>query len=399
MPLWMAMLDALRPAGAPLTPRIIIGLVIGFFGVALLIGPGEFLGGQPVHTLGALVLLGAALSWSIGTVYGRSTRGRSTPLQETMMRLLTGGGFLLLGSFIFGEGQRFDPTAVSLRSLLSLGYLVVFGSIVTFSAFTWLLSHMNPARLGTYAYVNPVVALLIGWGIGSRADEPAHPGDRSSRPLVGGARPQETEVRADRGLPHRGRRRRRLPTTYRIKGGLTMIARIWHGFTPTSKADAYNKIVETTGIHDLRKTEGNRGAWTFRRIEGDVAHFIVLSMWDGMESIKRFAGPEPQKSVLLPGGRRLPPRPLPERRALRGGGRRARLARRLHEEVAMNRRWPARLDVDDRPVATTLISGAAIVALMLLSACAAEPTGGDSGAGRPCEAQPRPGRLCRRALR
>jgi drug/metabolite transporter (DMT)-like permease len=167
MPLWMAMLDSLRPAGAPLTPRIIIGLVIGFFGVALLIGPGEFLGGQPVHTLGALVLLGAALSWSIGTVYGRSTRGRSTPLQETMMRLLTGGGFLLLGSFIFGEGQRFDPAAVSQRSLLSLGYLVVFGSIVTFSAFTWLLSHMNPARLGTYAYVNPVVALLIGWGIGA----------------------------------------------------------------------------------------------------------------------------------------------------------------------------------------------------------------------------------------
>ncbi len=85
------------------------------------------------------------------------------------MRLLTGGGFLLLGSFIFGEGQRFDPAAVSLRSLLSLGYLVVFGSIVTFSAFTWLLSHMNPARLGTYAYVNPVVALLIGWWIGAEA--------------------------------------------------------------------------------------------------------------------------------------------------------------------------------------------------------------------------------------
>ncbi len=167
MPLWMAVLDALRPGGARLTARIIVGLVVGFLGVALLIGPGDFLGGQPIHTFWALILLGAALSWSIGTVYGRSTKGRSTPLQETMMRLLTGGGFLLLASFIFGEGQRFDPAAVSLQSILSLGYLVVFGSIVTFSAFTWLLSHMNPARLGTYAYVNPVVALLIGWGIGS----------------------------------------------------------------------------------------------------------------------------------------------------------------------------------------------------------------------------------------
>jgi len=169
MPLWMAMLDALRPTGAPLTPRIVIGLVIGFCGVALLIGPGDFLGGEPVHTVGALVLLGSALSWAIGSVYGRSTRGRSTPLQETMMRLLTGGGLLLLGSFLSGEGQRFDPGAVSWRSLLSLGYLVLFGSIVTFSAFTWLLNHMNPARLGTYAFLNPVVALLIGWGIGAES--------------------------------------------------------------------------------------------------------------------------------------------------------------------------------------------------------------------------------------
>ncbi len=79
-----------------------------------------------------------------------------------------------------------------------------------------------------------------------------------------------------------------------------MIARIWHGTTPASKADAYNKIVERTGIDALRKTEGNRGAWTFRRIEGDVAHFIVLSMWDGLESIKRFAGPEPQIAFYYP---------------------------------------------------------------------------------------------------
>jgi drug/metabolite transporter (DMT)-like permease len=169
MPLWMAMLDALRPAGSPLTPRIVIGLVIGFLGVALLIGPGDFLGGEPVHAVGALVLLGGALSWSIGSVYGRSTRGRSTPVQETMMRLLTGGSLLILGSFLAGEGQRVELAAVSMRSLLALGYLVVFGSIVTFTAFTWLLSHMNPARLGTYAYVNPVVALLLGWGIGAEA--------------------------------------------------------------------------------------------------------------------------------------------------------------------------------------------------------------------------------------
>ena len=79
-----------------------------------------------------------------------------------------------------------------------------------------------------------------------------------------------------------------------------MIARIWHGFTPASKADAYNRVVESTGIRDLRKTIGNRGAWTFRRIEGDVAHFIVLSMWDGIEAIKRFAGPEPQKAFYYP---------------------------------------------------------------------------------------------------
>ncbi len=79
-----------------------------------------------------------------------------------------------------------------------------------------------------------------------------------------------------------------------------MIARLWHGTTPASKADSYAEIVEKTGIAALRKTEGNRGAWSLRRIDGDVAHFIVLSMWDGMEAIKRFAGPEPEKAVYFP---------------------------------------------------------------------------------------------------
>jgi heme-degrading monooxygenase HmoA len=79
-----------------------------------------------------------------------------------------------------------------------------------------------------------------------------------------------------------------------------MIARLWHGTTPASKADAYGEVIAKTGIRDLRKTEGNRGAWTFRRIEGDVAHFIVLSMWDGMEAIERFAGPDPQKAFYYP---------------------------------------------------------------------------------------------------
>jgi len=79
-----------------------------------------------------------------------------------------------------------------------------------------------------------------------------------------------------------------------------MIARIWHGITPAAKADAYNTVVDRTGIRDLRKTEGNRGAWAFRRIEGDTAHFIVLSMWDGMDAIKRFAGADPQKAFYYP---------------------------------------------------------------------------------------------------
>ena len=79
-----------------------------------------------------------------------------------------------------------------------------------------------------------------------------------------------------------------------------MIARLWHGTTLASKSDAYTEIVEKTGIDAYRKTAGNRGAWILRRIDGDVAHFLVLSMWDGMEAIKRFAGPEPEKAVYYP---------------------------------------------------------------------------------------------------
>jgi drug/metabolite transporter (DMT)-like permease len=113
---------------------------------------------------GVVVLLGA-LSWSAGSIYSRTARLPAAPRLATALQMLWGGGFLLLVGGVAGEWARFDPGATSLRSLLALAYLVVFGSLIAFAAYIWLLGVTSAARVATYAYVNPVVALLLGWAL------------------------------------------------------------------------------------------------------------------------------------------------------------------------------------------------------------------------------------------
>ena len=115
--------------------------------------------------LGAGALLLAALSWTIGSLYSRHARLPKSVLTATAMEMIGGGALLWLVGLAGGEGSRLDLSSVSTRSLLSLGYLIVFGSLIGFSAYVWLLHATTPARVSTYAYVNPVVALLLGWAL------------------------------------------------------------------------------------------------------------------------------------------------------------------------------------------------------------------------------------------
>lgn len=162
VPMWMVLLEWLRPGGTRPSLRTVIGLVVGFVGIVVLVGPGAAAGGS-VDLVGAgFVMLGSA-AWAAGSIYSRGAALPTNALLATGMEMLWGGVLLTIAGTLTGEWGRFDPAAVSTQSLLAYLYLVVFGSLVGFTAYIWLLGVSTPARVSTYAYVNPVVAVLLGW--------------------------------------------------------------------------------------------------------------------------------------------------------------------------------------------------------------------------------------------
>ncbi|HYJ78734.1 MAG TPA: drug/metabolite exporter YedA, partial [Longimicrobiaceae bacterium] len=168
VPLWMVLLEWRAGRVRP-RPGVFAGLVLGFAGVAILMGPGQLLGGRGVHPVGAVVLVLASLSWAAGSVYSRRAPLPASQFLGTGMEMLAGGALLLLAGTVAGEWARLDLAAVTPRSWLAFLYLIVFGSGVGFTAYIWLLRHVSIAKVATYAYVNPVVAVLLGWALAGEA--------------------------------------------------------------------------------------------------------------------------------------------------------------------------------------------------------------------------------------
>jgi drug/metabolite transporter (DMT)-like permease len=164
-PLWMVLLGAILPGGSRPSRRTLAGVAIGLAGVWLLAGTGREIGGGRLSFFSVAVVLLATLSWTAGSLYSRRAKLPSDPILGTGMEMLTGGALLLLASTVAGEWGQIDLAAISLRSGLALAYLVVFGSMVAFTAYLWLLRHTTPTRAATYAYVNPVVAVVLGWAL------------------------------------------------------------------------------------------------------------------------------------------------------------------------------------------------------------------------------------------
>lgn len=169
VPLWMVFLGALQKDGGRPGGAILFGLLLGLLGIATLVGPGG-LGGNPVDVPGALVILVAAFSWAVGSIYSKSAPQVSSTLQNVGMQMLLGGALLLLAGL--GLGERLDPSLVSARSAWALVYLSLAGGVVSYSAYVWLLKVSTPAKVSTYAYVNPVVAVFLGWALGGEALSP-----------------------------------------------------------------------------------------------------------------------------------------------------------------------------------------------------------------------------------
>jgi drug/metabolite transporter (DMT)-like permease len=165
-PIWFVVLDWLWFGAARPTGKVVAGLALGLAGVVWLIGPDRILHGGGFPLSGILVLLLATISWAAGSLYSRRASLPASPFMATAMEMIGGGVLLLAASALTGEPWRLDPSTVALKSLLAVGYLAVFGSLVGFTAYVWLLRVVSPARVSTYAFVNPVIAVFLGWTLG-----------------------------------------------------------------------------------------------------------------------------------------------------------------------------------------------------------------------------------------
>jgi drug/metabolite transporter (DMT)-like permease len=162
-PIWMVGLEWARGAPRP-SKQVIAGLLLGLIGVGLLVSS-RHSGDSRVDPLGATILILASASWAWGSVLSKSANLPKSPFVATSMEMIAGGVLLLLTAAVTGQFTGFDPARVSLPAALSWGYLVIFGSLVGFTAYIWLLGVTSIAKAGTYAYVNPIVAVLMGWAI------------------------------------------------------------------------------------------------------------------------------------------------------------------------------------------------------------------------------------------
>jgi drug/metabolite transporter (DMT)-like permease len=164
-PLWFALFDWLRPGGTRPYAQTIAGILVGFAGMILLVRSRDSFTGQTVDLGGALALLIASIAWASGSLYARYTPKPESPFMAGALQMIAGGFVLLLVGIAAGEPARFDWQAISFRSGAAFVYLTIIGSLVGFTAYSWLLKVSTPARVSTYAYVNPVIAVFLGWAL------------------------------------------------------------------------------------------------------------------------------------------------------------------------------------------------------------------------------------------
>jgi drug/metabolite transporter (DMT)-like permease len=169
IPAFMALSEIIFLRTQRLTARLGLALLIGLGGVAVLVSRSLNLGGAPIDRVGAAALIFASISWSIASAMTRKLPLPQSKVMSSGAQMLAGGVFLTLAATALGEFRDFHPSAVSRGVWLSLLYLIVAGSIIGFTAYVWLIHHESPTKVGTYAYVNPIVAVLVGYFLGGEA--------------------------------------------------------------------------------------------------------------------------------------------------------------------------------------------------------------------------------------
>ncbi len=173
VPMFLVVAEAIRPNGVKPNWQAIVGLLIGFVGIFILVGPAEISGSSTkLNPFGVIALLSACLFWATGSIYSKTADLPKSSLMNTGAQMLMGSISLLIVSLLTGELNGWDITAVSSRSIYGLLYLIFAGSLIGFASYGWLLQNAPISLVATYAYVNPIVAVLLGNWIG---DEPLEP--------------------------------------------------------------------------------------------------------------------------------------------------------------------------------------------------------------------------------
>jgi drug/metabolite transporter (DMT)-like permease len=162
VPLWMILMGMLGRGGRRPSPVVIGAIALGFVGIGILVQPAAP-GAVRISPVGIGALLAGAFFWALGSLFSRRARLPEAPLLAVGMQMLVGGALLVLTAGLCGEWSRFAPGQVSALSLTGMGYLILFGSIVGYSAYIWLLKNADPTWVSTYAFVNPIVAVFLGW--------------------------------------------------------------------------------------------------------------------------------------------------------------------------------------------------------------------------------------------
>jgi len=162
MPFWMILMGLLGKGGRRPSAVVAGAVGLGFVGIAVLVLPSGS-GVGPVSLVGVAALLGSSFFWALGSMYSRRARLPGSPLLAVGMQMLVAGALLIVTSGLCGEWSRFHLAQVSAPSVFSLGYLVLFGSIIAYSAYIWLLRNADHTLVSTYAFVNPIVAVFLGW--------------------------------------------------------------------------------------------------------------------------------------------------------------------------------------------------------------------------------------------
>ncbi|HSY31950.1 MAG TPA: EamA family transporter [Verrucomicrobiae bacterium] len=169
IPAFMALSEIIFLRTQTLTVRLVVALLIGIGGVAVLMSRSLNLGGAPIDKRGAAALIFASMSWSVASALTRKLTLPKSKVMSSGAQMLAGGVLLAVTAAGLGEFSNFHPWNVSREVWFALLYLIVAGSIVGFTAYVWLIHHESPTKVGTYAYVNPIVAVLVGYFLGGEA--------------------------------------------------------------------------------------------------------------------------------------------------------------------------------------------------------------------------------------